>query len=324
MAGDVRATQSGLEVLYEDETDARVTQSGLEVLYNDSTDVLVTQCGFEVLYLDSFAGLESSTACFLCRIIRSDGTVLRFTSLDTDLTYAGETYLAEATFQASASESVRNLTYGQVEITALIDSPTIDPSDILNGLYDNADVVIFRVDWSNLTFNTEAVTAGKIASISTSAMAFQAEVATAGAKLNQQVTDTYTPSCRVPLFSTKCTINAASWTQSHTVTAVANRAQFAASGFVEAEGWATAGKMTMTSGANAGAYRYVRLHGPSGTITVWDPFFSNVVVGDTFTITAGCDHRSATCHSKFNNIINYRGFPDIPGDDAVFKYPDSR
>jgi len=32
-------------------------------------------------------------------------------------------------------------------------------------------------------------------------------------------------------------------------------------------------------------------------------------------LEAGCDKRMGTCQLKFNNLLNFQGFPDIPGDD---------
>jgi uncharacterized phage protein (TIGR02218 family) len=46
-----------------------------------------------------------------------------------------------------------------------------------------------------------------------------------------------------------------------------------------------------------------------------------IAVGDTFTVTAGCDKRFATCVQKFDNAVNFRGFPHIPGNDFVMSYP---
>ena len=43
--------------------------------------------------------------------------------------------------------------------------------------------------------------------------------------------------------------------------------------------------------------------------------------GDTFTVTAGCDKRFATCRDRFDNAVNFRGFPHIPGNDFVVSYP---
>ena len=42
---------------------------------------------------------------------------------------------------------------------------------------------------------------------------------------------------------------------------------------------------------------------------------------DAFTVTAGCDKRFQTCHDRFNNVVNFRGFPHIPGNDFVVSYP---
>ena len=35
----------------------------------------------------------------------------------------------------------------------------------------------------------------------------------------------------------------------------------------------------------------------------------------------GCDKRAETCRAKFDNFLNFRGFPHIPGDDWVTAYP---
>ena len=45
-----------------------------------------------------------------------------------------------------------------------------------------------------------------------------------------------------------------------------------------------------------------------------------IAEGDTFTIRAGCDKRMETCGAKFANTANFRGFPHIPGQDAVLRY----
>ena len=35
----------------------------------------------------------------------------------------------------------------------------------------------------------------------------------------------------------------------------------------------------------------------------------------------GCDKRSSTCSEKFDNLLNFRGFPTIPGEDFLTVYP---
>jgi uncharacterized phage protein (TIGR02218 family) len=35
----------------------------------------------------------------------------------------------------------------------------------------------------------------------------------------------------------------------------------------------------------------------------------------------GCDKRSSTCSDRFGNLLNFRGFPTIPGEDFLTIYP---
>jgi hypothetical protein len=37
----------------------------------------------------------------------------------------------------------------------------------------------------------------------------------------------------------------------------------------------------------------------------------------------GCDRRLSTCRDRFNNVANFRGFPHIPGNDFILRYPRS-
>jgi uncharacterized phage protein (TIGR02218 family) len=46
-----------------------------------------------------------------------------------------------------------------------------------------------------------------------------------------------------------------------------------------------------------------------------------IEVGDDFSVVAGCDERLETCRDRFANVVNFRGFPHIPGQDTVIRYP---
>lgn len=43
--------------------------------------------------------------------------------------------------------------------------------------------------------------------------------------------------------------------------------------------------------------------------------------GDVFDVVAGCDKRKETCAAKFSNLVNFRGFPFMPGENWVTAYP---
>jgi uncharacterized phage protein (TIGR02218 family) len=38
-------------------------------------------------------------------------------------------------------------------------------------------------------------------------------------------------------------------------------------------------------------------------------------------VVAGCDKRLENCRDRFANVVNFRGFPHIPGQDTVIRYP---
>ena len=45
------------------------------------------------------------------------------------------------------------------------------------------------------------------------------------------------------------------------------------------------------------------------------------VAGDHPAFGEGCDKRASTCSERFDNLLNFRGFPDIPGEDFLTLYP---
>jgi uncharacterized phage protein (TIGR02218 family) len=323
-AGTSRATQVLAEALYNEVTTARVTQVTAEALYDFPTSARVTQVVGEVLYLDSVAGRTVSTACLLWRLTRRDGTVMRFAALDVDVTYGGQTFLAAAPFETSASELVRTLSPGQVEVAGLIDHDTISPTDILNGLFDGARVEVFRVNWSSPAGGAEVLTAGVLGAVSTGDLRFEAEAETPAALLRNQVTGTVTPACRWTFGDSRCGVNLATVTESHSITAVASRKQFTASGFGQPAGWANRGKLVFTSGPNAGAERDIRSHASGGVITLWEDLAVTPTVGDGFDITAGCNRTTARCIELQGNLLNFGGYPQVKGDDSASRYPDAR
>ena len=89
-----------------------------------------------------------------------------------------------------------------------------------------------------------------------------------------------------------------------------------------ADGWFTGGKLTFTSGANNGLAVEVKTHRVDAagvSLDLWQAMPQPIAAGDTFTVTAGCDKRFATCRDRFANGINFRGFPHIPGNDFVIE-----
>ena len=78
------------------------------------------------------------------------------------------------------------------------------------------------------------------------------------------------------------------------------------------------GKLTWLTGNNAGSGMEVRkFTDATKLIELALPMHSTVQVGDTFSITAGCDKSHTMCQAKFGNIVNFRGEPFVPQNKAI-------
>lgn len=81
------------------------------------------------------------------------------------------------------------------------------------------------------------------------------------------------------------------------------------------------GTVTWISGDNAGRSMEVKAYDSAGMVTLWLGMYFTIQVGDRFYINPGCNKRRDTCLNTFNNIVNFRGEPDMPMMDKVLSYP---
>src|SRR5208282_842282 len=78
------------------------------------------------------------------------------------------------------------------------------------------------------------------------------------------------------------------------------------------------GVVTWLTGNNAGLSMEVQSYVP-GQVILFQPMPYLIQVGDTYTISAGCDYSFATCKARFNNVLNFRGEPYVPGVDQIIQ-----
>lgn len=276
-----------------------------------------------------FPDLTRLASCW--RIARTDGVVEGYTSHDRPLVIDGVTYRPANSFSTSALASDTDMSVADVEILGAIDADDISAQALMAGVYDHAEVELFVVDWSDLSIPRSIVRRGWVGVISQAGTGFTAELRGLAQRIQAPVIDSYSPECRVDLFSPQCGVVRAAFAVAATVTALtdgslgsqADNRVFFAAGLTQAEGWFDYGEVWWTSGANAGRKTEVRSYRP-GRVELWEPMGLPLAVGDSFTIHAGCDKRASTCRDKFSNILNFRGEPHVPGTDAMIRYPDPR
>jgi hypothetical protein len=83
-------------------------------------------------------------------------------------------------------------------------------------------------------------------------------------------------------------------------------------------GYFAYGTVKFTGGLNTGYSFKVKSFAPGLVNLALPPGFP-IAVGDTYTITAGCDKQFGTCRDRWNNVIHFRGEPYIPGQDTILR-----
>ncbi|MDB5549306.1 MAG: hypothetical protein JWP21_2753 [Tardiphaga sp.] len=253
---------------------------------------------------------------------RRDGVVQGFTDHDRDLVVAGVTCRAGTGFTASEAATRFGQSIDGAEVSGALADQSLREADLAAGRYDAAEVETWLVDWSEP--NLRVLTArGHIGEVRRESGAFTAELRGLADALAQETGRLYTAKCSADLGDRRCRADLANpaWRGAGVVTAVPANAALAASGLGGfADGLFTAGRLLWTSGGNAGAAIEIKQHKLAGglvQLTLWQAMAEPIAVGDAFTVTAGCDKRFPTCRDRFGNAINFRGFPQIPGNDFL-------
>lgn len=78
------------------------------------------------------------------------------------------------------------------------------------------------------------------------------------------------------------------------------------------------GSIIFTSGANANIRATIRSVVPGVSLTLMYPLPFPPASGDAFSTAYGCDHTPNTCVARFNNLVNFRGFPYVPPPQIAY------
>lgn len=269
---------------------------------------------------------SETTLCHCWKLVRADGAVLGFTDHDRVLSFAGTEFVPAHGLDGSEMPSRLGAQVQTSEVLGVLHAEAITEDDILLGRYDGAAVQTWRVNWGDVSQRV-LLRSDTIGEIVREDGVFRAELRSAQQGLNATHGRVYQGLCDAALGDARCGVN---------VTAPAFRGFATVTGFDDpyrvivsglsgfAADWFGFGSAMWTDGRRVGLRDGVTTHTRIGGIDVLG--FSVkvgdwVAVGDTLTVTAGCDRRFATCKAKFANAVNFRGFPHIPGSDFVLRHP---
>lgn len=261
-----------------------------------------------------------TTLCHAWAVTRTDGAVFGFTDHDRDLAFDGMSFRADSGLSARALQQGTGLSVDNTEALGLLSDAGLSEADIVAGRFDGAEVRCWRVNWADpdqrlLQFR------GTIGELQRNGASFTAELRGLTEALNRPLGRIYQKPCTAVLGDTACRVDLSGPDHSLTLTVAAiesTRVLRLAGAGTAPQGWFRRGRLTVLDGAAAGLHGTIKRDTAQSSqreVELWEPLRAPLAPGDSLRLLAGCDKRFSTCRDKFANLVNFQGFPDLPGDD---------
>ncbi|MBY6199848.1 DUF2163 domain-containing protein [Maritalea mobilis] len=284
--------------------------------------------GVEGLDAHLATGTTGVARCW--KLTRADGVSYGFTDHDRDLSFDGVTFRAGTGLSAAALSQTTGLAVDNTEAVGALSDAAVTEEDIKAGRFDGARIEAWLVQWA-APENRALTFRGTLGEISRGEGAFTAELRGLSEALNRPQGRVYQRACSAVLGDAACRFDLSTpgyGTEAAPI-AVENARVFTFDGALPFEPrWFERGLLRVQDGPGAGlggAIKRDRLDEDGNRrVELWDSLRAEVTPGTPLRLSAGCDKRMETCKLKFANLLNFRGFPDIPGEDWMAAHPSRR
>ncbi|WP_420012095.1 DUF2163 domain-containing protein [Tateyamaria sp.] len=278
---------------------------------------------------EAFAAHVATGLTTLCRawaITRPDGVAYGFTDHDRDFSFDGITFRADTGLTAAALAQSTGLSVDNTEALGALTDAAVREDDIEAGRFDGAEVRAWMVNWADTDVRWLQFR-GSIGEIRRAGGAFHAELRGLTEALNRPLGRVFQKPCTAVLGDGGCRFDVS--IPGYVFDGPADRITEGRvfewddlNGFEP--GWFQRGRLDIVDGAAAGLWGMIKRDTVTDgirRIELWEPARGEIAQGTALRLTAGCDKRFETCRLKFNNLLNFPGFPDLPGEDWVMAYP---
>ena len=266
---------------------------------------------------------NSTTHIVRCwKITLTNGDTMGFTTNDESFDYDGVLYNAVSADDLKAINSSLEIQNDDFQMCNLISSELIAVNDILSGKYDNAEIKIFLLDILNMDMGIVPLMNGHIADMEYRDNVFIARVKGLKDEINKSIGELYSPLCRARFCDGKCKLNQNDYSFVGKVDGLIDEMTFQTKDntIINMEdGYFENGIIEFLSGDNKG-YRTEIKQFSKGTFRLMLELPNRMNINDDFKAVAGCDKLFKTCCQKFNNAINFRGEPHLPGIEVLLKF----
>lgn len=273
-------------------------------------------------YKNSVIGKQVLTIATCFKIELKDGRVFGFTTHSRDIKFIEEDLIYKSSsFTPTASSKSSQMNVDNMDCQLLIDNIDIKKEDIEKGLWDNANVYIFRINWMLKPYsynNVDKIVNGNIGEVEKHKNAFKTEFRSMTQYLQNNIIDDTKSTCNAFFGDNRCKVNKDEYTFTGQIINIISDTEVITSELQKQTDYFNYGIIEFTSGNAKGIKAEIKQNiGPTNKIELQLPLNYVLSIGDNFKITAGCNKNKDTCKNKFNNLLNFRGFSFIPGMDKI-------
>ena len=148
----------------------------------------------------------ATTLCHCWKLLRRDGAAFGFTDHDRDLAFADTTFVARTGLEAAEATAELGFAVGGGEVSGALVSAGITEDDLAAGLFDDASVETWLVNWADRAERL-LLDVASIGEIRRADGAFVAELRGVMHRLDEERGRLYRATCAADLGDAKCGID---------------------------------------------------------------------------------------------------------------------
>jgi uncharacterized phage protein (TIGR02218 family) len=270
--------------------------------------------------LQTYIDQEATTLCLLCKVSCKNGTILGFTNLDASVSYNDGTglltYAADQGFTPHRIQATADLAIDNTELDGWVTATGVTEAQIRAGLFDFAKIIVYRVNYLDLSASHEIVVSGTAGETEFTQLGWKTEFRSLTQQLKQPISKLYSLTCRAKFGDAKCT-KAFTWVSgSVTSVGVETDRQFTDSTATQADGFYALGVIEWLTGANIGQQMEIDSYVAKAFTHTFALAYA-IAIGDTYRRRQDCDKTFAMCKNTHNNVLNNRSEHLIPVAEAA-------
>ena len=268
------------------------------------------------------ARAETTTIARAWAVTRADGLTLGFTDHDGPLSFEGMTFRPDAGLTAQALVQGLGLSVDNTEAQGVLSDEAITAADLDAGRWDGAEMCLWEVDWT-APEQRRLVFRGALGEVSHAHGAYRAELRGLAELLNRPQGRVYHGRCSALLGDSRCRFDTGRegyHAEGRIASVGEGGGRIVLEGVPAFEGgWFDHGQVQFLEGAAAGLTGWIKTDAVPAAglraLDLWTAPGAHPAAGDRVRLVAGCDKRADTCRMKFQNFLNFRGFPHLPPED---------